>query len=131
MEQVKANTLSTITLGRQGENLARQIVFDVSGWETEYGLGVVELIAQRPGEVQPYPVAVHRNGTIVTWDVSSTDTEMPGDSGKCELRYYVGEVLAKSKTKPKKNCQASLDSRNLNCCVNITTSATMTTNTQL
>ena len=98
MEQVKANTLSTIPLGRQGENLARQILFDVSGWETEYGLGVVELIAQRPGEAQPYPVAVHRNGTIVTWDVSSTDTEMPGDSGKCELRYYVGEVLAKSKT---------------------------------
>ena len=98
MEQVKVNTLSTIPLGRQGENLARQILFDVSDWETEYGLGVVELIAQRPGEAQPYPVAVHRNGTIVTWDVSSTDTEMPGDSGKCELRYYVGEVLAKSKT---------------------------------
>ena len=98
MEQVKVNTLSTIPLGRQGENLARQILFDVSGWEAEYGLGVVELIAQRPGEAQPYPVAVHRNGTIVTWDVSSTDTEMPGDSGKCELRYYVGEVLAKSKT---------------------------------
>ena len=97
MEQVKANTLSTIPLGRQGENLARQILFDVSGWESEYGPGSVELIAQRPGEAQPYPVAVHRNGTIVTWDVSSTDTEMPGDSGKCELRYYVGEVLAKSK----------------------------------
>ena len=95
---VKADDFTSLALGRQGENLARQVVFDVSGWETEYGLGVVELIAQRPGEAQPYPVAVRRNGTIVTWDVSSTDTEMPGDSGKCELRYYVGEVLAKSKT---------------------------------
>ena len=98
MTQIYANNFTTLVLGRRGENLARKVVFDIRDLESLYGSGTVEVIYQRPGDAQPYPVAVHRNGTIVTWDVSSTDTEMPGDSGKCELRYYVGEVLAKSKT---------------------------------
>ena len=98
MEQVKVNTLSTIPLGRQGENLARQILFDVSGWKSEYGPGSVELIAQRPGDETPYPVVTTRDGDSVVWTVTSADTLYPGDSGRCELRYYVGEVLAKSKT---------------------------------
>ena len=97
MEQMKANTLSTIPLGRQGENLARQILFDVSGWESEYGPGSVELIAQRPGDEAPYPVVTTRDGDSVVWSVTAADTLYPGDSGRCELRYYVGETLAKSR----------------------------------
>ena len=97
MEQVKANTLSTIPLGRQGENLARQILFDVSDWEAEYGPGVVELIAQRPGDEAPYPVVTTRDGDSVVWPVTAADTLYPGDSGRCELRYYVGETLSKSR----------------------------------
>ena len=97
MEQVKVNTLSTIPLGRQGENLARQILFDVSGWESEYGPGSVELIAQRPGDETPYPVVTTRGGDSVVWSVTAADTLYPGDSGRCELRYYVGETLAKSR----------------------------------
>ena len=97
MEQVKVNTLSTIPLGRQGENLARQILFDVSGWESEYGPGSVELIAQRPGDEAPYPVVTTRDGDSVVWPVTAADTLYPGDSGRCELRYYVGETLAKSR----------------------------------
>ena len=65
MKQIKANILSTLHLGRHGENLARQIVFDVSGWESEYGPGSVELIAQRPGDEAPYPVVTTRDGCIV------------------------------------------------------------------
>ena len=97
MEQMKANTLSTIPLGRQGENLARQILFDVSGWESEYGPGSVELIAQRLGDETPYPVVTTRDGDSVVWSVTAADTLYPGDSGRCELRYYVGETLAKSR----------------------------------
>ena len=97
MEQVKVNTLSTIPLGRQGENLARQILFDVSGWESEYGPGSVELIAQRPGDEAPYAVVTTRGGDSVVWHVTAADTLYPGDSGRCELRYYVGETLAKSR----------------------------------
>ena len=94
---VKADDFTSLALGRQGENLARQVVFDVSGWETEYGLGVVELIAQRPGDEAPYPVVTARDGDSVVWTVTSADTLYPGDSGRCELRYYVGETLAKSR----------------------------------
>lgn len=97
---VNANTLSSLSIGRCGENLARQVVFDVSDWETEYGPGVVELIAQRPGDENPYPVAVKRDATQVIWDITSVETAIATHEqpGKCELRYYVGEVLAKSKT---------------------------------
>lgn len=94
---VNANTLSSLPIGRRGENLARKVVFDVRDLESIYGVGDVEVIYQRPGDVQPYPVAVQRDGTLVTWDVTATDTEMSDVSGKCELRYYVGETLAKSK----------------------------------
>ena len=40
MNRIEATGLTKIPLGRQGENLARQIVFDVSAWEDEYGIGV-------------------------------------------------------------------------------------------
>ena len=46
MKQIYANNLTTLSLGRQGENLARQVVFDLSAWEAEYGPGTVELIHQ-------------------------------------------------------------------------------------
>ena len=39
MITVKANDISILSLGRQGENLARQIIFDLSYWMTEYGPG--------------------------------------------------------------------------------------------
>lgn len=98
MKIIDATNLSSITLGRQGENLARQVVFDVSDWEAEYGPGVVELIAQRPGDEKPYPVAVKRDGTQVIWNITSVETAIVTHEhpGKCELRYYVGDMLAKS-----------------------------------
>ena len=98
MTQIYANNFTTLVLGRRGENLARKVVFDIRDLESLYGTGDVEVIYQRPCDAQPYPLTVQREGTIVTWDVTSTDTEMSDGSGKCELRYYVGETLAKSKT---------------------------------
>ena len=101
MKQIYANNFTTLELGRKGENLARQVVFDVRDLESLYGPGDVEVIYQRPGDAQPYPLAVQRDGTLVTWDVTATDTEMSAATaneryGKCELRYYAGETLAKS-----------------------------------
>ena len=98
MVTIHAISGRTLALGREGENLARQVVFDIRDLESLYGTGDVEVIYQRPCDAQPYPLTVQREGTLVTWDVTSTDTEMSGNSGKCELRYYVGETLAKSKT---------------------------------
>lgn len=71
MKKIYADNRMTLDIGRQGENLARQIIFDLSDWMAEYGPGVAELIAQRPGEEAPYPVAVRREDTFVLWDLTS------------------------------------------------------------
>ena len=55
MTQIYANNLTTLALGRRGENLARKVVFDVQEFESIYGVGDVEFIYQRPGDAQPYP----------------------------------------------------------------------------
>lgn len=94
---VNANTLSSLPIGRCGENLARKVVFDIRDLESLYGPGVAELIYQRPGDAAPYPVAVRRDGESVLWDLTSADTAVAGGYGRCELRWYVGDVLVKSR----------------------------------
>lgn len=96
MKIVQANTLSVLLLGKQGEHLVRQIVFDLSEWVKEYGEGVAELIYQRPGDEEPYPIAAVRTGQNLIWTLSATDTEKTGNYGKCEVHYYVGDAVIKS-----------------------------------
>ena len=87
----------TITLGREGENLARQVAFDVSEWRASYGDGTVSLIAQRSGDDESYPCNITVDGSTVKWEITAADTARSG-YGKCELRYSVGDVLVKSET---------------------------------
>lgn len=100
MKTIDATNLSSITLGRQGENLAREVVFDLSEWIEKYGPGVAELIYQRPGDTAPYPVAAVREGDTLLWTPTATDTAQESTvstgSGHCELHWYVGDLLAKS-----------------------------------
>ena len=86
-----------IQLGRQGENLARRVLFDLTDWQALYGEGLAEMICQRPGEDTVYPVAITQDGPWAVWEITDTDTACPG-GGHCELRYYVDETLAKSET---------------------------------
>lgn len=86
-----------IVLGREGENLARSVIFDVSDWISAYGVGTVSLIAQRSGDAEPYPCNITVDGNTAVWSITSADTAHPG-YGKCELRYSVGDVLVKSET---------------------------------
>ena len=97
MKIIHANSYATLALGRCGENLARKVIFDITDFESLYGVGTVEILYQRPNDAQPYPLAVQRDGTIITWNVTSTDTATPSEFGKCELRYYSGDTLVKSK----------------------------------
>lgn len=85
----------TIKLGREGENKARQWVFDFSRWVDTFGEGAVQLIVQRPGECQPYPVPLEIEGEDAVWTVTNIDTSVVG-TGKAEFQYYVGETLEKS-----------------------------------
>ena len=89
MYQYHANTMRELHIGRQGENAVRQILFDISDWEAELGPGTAELIYQRSGREDPYPVMVGLDGNTIIWTVTARDTEYPYRNGKCELRYYV------------------------------------------
>lgn len=90
-------TGSILPLGKQGENMARKIQFDISRWIGTFGPGTVQLLHQRSGDEAPYPVAVEQDGTLAVWTVTSADTAAAG-SGRAELQYYVGDALAKSET---------------------------------
>lgn len=96
MKRYYAKPGNVLCLGRQGENEARQIVFDLAPWERLYGSGTVQLLAQRSGEKTPYPVALETEENFVVWTVRTADTEIAGRCGQCELQYYAGDALAKS-----------------------------------
>lgn len=91
---VEPNT-TTIPLGRQGENLARTICFELSEMIEEYGAGTATLICLRSKDSAPYVCDTTQNGSMLSWTPTDTDTAYAG-AGKCELRWSVGEVLAKS-----------------------------------
>lgn len=86
---------AVVTLGRRGENMARQVVFDLSSWSAVYGAGTAQLIAQRAGDVAPYPVSIEQTSDAAVWTVNSADTSVVGD-GKVELLYTVDDVVVKS-----------------------------------
>lgn len=88
---------SILPLGKQGENMARKIQFDISRWIGTFGPGTVQLLHQRRGDEAPYPVAVEQEGNLAVWTVTSADTAAAG-TGRAELQYYVGDALAKSET---------------------------------
>lgn len=96
METIIANS-AQILLGKQGENDARKIQFDISRLVGLFGAGTVQLLHRRPGDETPYPVPITRAGAMVTWTVSSADTASAG-TGQAELQYFVGNTLAKSET---------------------------------
>lgn len=97
MEVYPVKTASILPLGKQGENLVRQIHFDLSRWISSFGPGTVQLLHQRSGDEAPYPVAIEQDGNMAVWTVTNADTAAPG-TGRAELQYYVGDALAKSET---------------------------------
>ena len=74
MIQILAANETTLRLGRQGEHLARQVVFDLTGWIDTYGDGVPELICLRPEDDDPYPVAANRDGSALVWTITDVYT---------------------------------------------------------
>lgn len=98
MKRTASKNTPMIFLGRQGENLAREIVFEEpAAWAAEYGQGETRLVVQRPEESVPYPVALALENGAVVWRVTGADTALAG-RGRCELRYMAGETVVKSNT---------------------------------
>lgn len=84
-----------ICLGRRGENLATQIQFSIAEYFSDFSSGTYRLLAQRPTEDTPYPVAITNDDTYIYWDVTSADVGIEG-IGYAELQLVIDEMLAKS-----------------------------------
>lgn len=97
MIEIKAVPGKLIMLGKQGENLAREVIFDVSGVRAEFGDGAFRLVAKRPGEADAYPATVTETGDTVVWALTGADTQNAG-RGQCELAFYAGETRYKTWT---------------------------------
>lgn len=97
MIEIKAVPGKLIMLGKQGENLAREVIFDVSGVRAEFGDGAFRLSAKRPGESDAYPATVTETGDTVVWALTGADTQNAG-RGQCELAYYANETRLKTWT---------------------------------
>ena len=90
-----------IVLGRQGENFAEQVVFDVTEWQSIYGTDNAEcvLFVKRPKELEEdiYTAVTIQEGNKIIWPITSYETELVG-TGACELQYWVNHQLVKSQT---------------------------------
>ena len=84
-----------LALGRCGENEARQIRFDIDWLIETYGEGVATLVHERSKDVAPYLVPIEQTDHEVVWTITNGDTAYPG-IGRCEIRWVVNEVLAKT-----------------------------------
>lgn len=97
MQSIYAHPGVHLALGRKGETLARQVVFDLRLWRAAYGDGAVSLCAKRAGDAEPYPCGVTQDEDTAVWVLRAADVDKPG-WGNVQLSYYVGDTLAKSQT---------------------------------
>ena len=97
MQSIYAHPGVHLALGRKGETLARQVVFDLRAWRAAYGDGAVSLCAKRAGDAEPYPCGVTQEEDTAVWVLRAADVDKPG-WGDVQLSYYVGDTLAKSQT---------------------------------
>lgn len=88
----------TIEVGKQGENGATQVVFDVSEMIETYGSGTAYVVVQRRGDAEPYLLDnTSQSGDKVTWTVSNVDTDVYG-TGRVQLFWLINEQVAKTVT---------------------------------
>lgn len=95
MKRRKARPGEVLVLGRQGENRARCMEFDLAPWIHCYGQGQAQLLVKRPGEDTPYPAVLLQNNGMARWVITAADVYRPGE-GQAELQYCVDNVIVKS-----------------------------------
>lgn len=87
-----------IQIGKQGENLTTDVVFDCNAWLDGLDGGTLSIVHQRNSDPDAYPCGDYTtDGKVLTWNVNETDLAYCG-LGQCELRYTIGERIAKTKT---------------------------------
>lgn len=97
MFRIYAKTPANILfVGHQGENIARCVCFDLTDMWNEFGIGTWAVVFKRPNETLPYLVQnTAEVEQYAVWGLDDTDTAKYGE-GRCELRYYVDDVLCKT-----------------------------------
>ena len=87
--------MTSILLGRMGENEATQVVWDVSDWLEEYPGAAIALINQVPNSNEEYPVVISApEDGKVKWTVGGAELLVEG-YGNCTLEAVVGNTVAK------------------------------------
>ena len=98
VNESKSPGKQVISLGKQHENLAVTVQFDVSAWlDAIAPNGVFGVNVRRHGESASYPCPITVDGTVVTMQIRDVETEKDG-SGFVELEYRVGDTVVRSAT---------------------------------
>lgn len=85
--------VTDLFLGRQGENLATQLVFGIPEDLQQYAAFVYVL---RNGDDVAYPASnVVVSGGVITWTITSIETQNYG-AGEVQVRFMDGEVIVKT-----------------------------------
>ena len=96
MEIIYAKPNQVNTLGRVGENLRRDMLFDIGVYLDAYEAATFLLLHRPHGYVAAYPVhGTTVEGEFLHWPVTSADTSVEG-SGECELIVYSDHAIAKT-----------------------------------
>ena len=85
----------SIPIGRNGEHLVTQVIFDCSKFAEIYGAGIAKIVRKSEKSDILYPIAITQNGNLAVWTITEDDTASVGEE-QAELRWYVEESLAKS-----------------------------------
>ena len=87
-----------LILGKQGENNAVKIRFELDSWRREFGEdGVLAARHKRNRDDIPYPISLSVEDNYAVWTVTSVDNAIVG-RGELELVYMIGDVVVKSTT---------------------------------
>lgn len=95
MAAILVDKLSSIDLGRQGENLARTVEIDVTSILEKWPDAEITLLVKRKGDTDPYPAETTVEDGILRWPITMVDTANAGE-GKIEIHAVSGEIIAKS-----------------------------------
>ena len=97
MTPISVDKLGKVDIGRQGENLAQEILIDVSSLLGKWPDAVISLLVKRKGDAEPYFADTKVEDNILHWPITAVETAIAGD-GKFEIQVVSGVVLAKSVT---------------------------------
>ena len=94
------NGSGTLYLGKQGENLARELAFpETAAWAAGFGAGRAQLLCRPPNGAAAYSIALETEDGAAIWPITDADTAWTG-YGCCELRWSTGDRVVKSRTYP-------------------------------